>query len=92
MNRDDVLDKRDALRKEKALLVGVVMDRFDADMGDAPVKERQETLLYGGIYTVDERERLNDLDVKINGYTHMLLRGFFKPEQAPEEEKEEPLH
>lgn len=92
MNRADVLAKITTLRKEKALLIGVVMDRFDAEMGDAPVKERQETLLYGGIYTIDERERLSDLEVKINGYTHMLSEGFFKPEQAPEEEKEEPLY
>ena len=55
------------------------------------VEERREKLLYGGLYTEEEEKVMSELDEKIDGYTHMLKEGFFKPKQTPEKDEKEDL-
>lgn len=94
MNRTNVLAARDVLRDKKNFIMEVVTVRLDGEMYGKSVEERREKLLYGNLYTEEEKKALSDLDEKIDGYTHMLKEGFFKPKQAPEkdEEKEELLY
>jgi len=91
LNRADVLAARDALRDQKNFIMEVVTVRLDEEMYGKSVEERRETLLYGDFYTEEERKRLGELDEKIDGYTHMLKEGFFKPKQAPEKDEDKDL-
>jgi len=91
MNRADVLAARDALRDSKNFVMEKVVVRLDAEMYGKSIVERRRKLMYDDLYTEEEKKTINELDIKIDGYTHMLKEGFFKPEQ-PEKEKDEDLY
>jgi len=91
MNREEVIEQRAACREEKNAIMKAVMKRFDEEMKDKSIQERQEVLLYSTPYTDEEKEQVNELDWKIRGLTHMLSEGFFKPKRAPRSKKDDDL-
>lgn len=93
MNRADVLARRQTLREEKNRIMGAIMDRWDVEMKDMSVEERQKALIYGRVHTDEEDSQLREVDRRIGGCNHMLNQGFFREKQAPrKDEEEEPLY
>lgn len=86
MNRADVLAARDYLRDKKNIVMEGVMARLDVKMCGQSVSERLRALIYDDFYTEEEEKVITELDVKIDGYTHMLKEGFFKPKRIPKKD------
>lgn len=87
MERTEVLNRMAALRTKERTIFDAYFERWDAEMEDKTSEERRSALLYGKVYTTEERSALDEIHGKINGLRHILRQGFLQEPrpQSPEQ-------